>query len=114
HDCDGNGIADACDIAAGRSTDADGDGIPDQCDSALPEDLDANGIVGAGDLGILLGAWGACPTRACRADLDDSGDVNAADLGMLLGAWDLTGDAPPTCPGAGRCCEPSGAPGCAD
>ena len=30
-DCNGNGVPDACDIAAGTSVDADGDGVPDEC-----------------------------------------------------------------------------------
>ncbi|MBL9148366.1 MAG: hypothetical protein JNM94_06700 [Phycisphaerae bacterium] len=50
-----------------------------------PADLNGSGTVDAADLGILLGAWGAC--GSCAADLDQSGTVDAADLGVLLGAW---------------------------
>ncbi len=39
-DCNGNGVPDACDIAAGLSSDCDFDGSPDQCDP----DCDADGI----------------------------------------------------------------------
>jgi murein tripeptide amidase MpaA len=46
-------------------------------------DLDGDGIVGAADLGILLGAWGG----PGPADLDGSGAVDAGDLAVLLGAW---------------------------
>lgn len=52
-----------------------------------PADLDNDGIVGFGDLVILLGGWGPCPTNCCVADLDGSGDVDFADILVLLGAW---------------------------
>lgn len=47
-----------------------------------PADLDGDGVVGGGDLGILLGAWGAT-----SADLNDDGIVDGSDLGIMLGAW---------------------------
>ena len=54
-----------------------------------PADFDGNGQVGAFDLAILLGNWGACPEppENCPADLDGDGFVNAFDLAMLLGNW---------------------------
>ena len=36
-------------------------------------DLDGDGVVGSGDLGILLASWGPCP--GCAADLDGDGVV---------------------------------------
>jgi hypothetical protein len=39
-------------------------------------------LVGGGDLGILLGAWGSAD-----ADLNDDGIVDGNDLGIMLGAW---------------------------
>ena len=52
-------------------------------------DLDDNGHVDSADLGLLLAAWGSCPSdeEACPADLDLDGVVNAADLGLLLSLW---------------------------
>lgn len=50
-----------------------------------PADLDGDGTVGAGDLSILLGAWGT----PGPGDLDGDGDVGAADLSSLLAAWGL-------------------------
>jgi hypothetical protein len=35
HDCNGNGIADECDIASGTSADENGNGIPDECEPGL-------------------------------------------------------------------------------
>jgi hypothetical protein len=40
-------------------------------------------VVNGGDLGILLGDWGAAST----ADLNNDGVVTGADVGLLLGAW---------------------------
>ena len=56
---------------------------PAQC----PADFNADGAVNGDDLGVLLGAWGACTGGACEADLNDDGAVNGDDLGVLLGAW---------------------------
>jgi hypothetical protein len=45
-------------------------------------DLDRDGTIGAGDLGVLLGAWGTA-----AGDLDGDGTTGAADLSILLGGW---------------------------
>ena len=50
-----------------------------------PADLNFDGAVDGIDLGILLGAWGACAN--CPADLNLDGFVDGIDLGSLLGAW---------------------------
>jgi len=49
-----------------------------------PADLDGDGVVGSGDLGALLAAWGS---GDAAADLDGDGVVGEADLGILLSAW---------------------------
>lgn len=51
-------------------------------ETVCPADLDGDGMIGAGDLAILLGAWGTT-----AADLTGDGNTNAADLALLLGAW---------------------------
>lgn len=45
-DCNGNGVADAFEIASGASLDCNGNGVPDECDFALgfSLDLDGNGV----------------------------------------------------------------------
>ncbi|MFO0874174.1 MAG: hypothetical protein U0575_09405 [Phycisphaerales bacterium] len=53
------------------------------CAAPCPADLNGNGLVGAEDLGILLGQWGA----SGNADLNGNGVVDAGDLGILLGTW---------------------------
>lgn len=60
-----------------------------QVASCNPADLDGDGVVGSGDLAILLGSWGPClPAPAkCIADLDGDGTVGSADLAILLGSW---------------------------
>ena len=61
---------------------------PPQTGSCLG-DLNLDGIVNGADLGLLLGAWGACSggTPGCIGDLNLDGVVNGADLDLLLGAW---------------------------
>ncbi len=48
-------------------------------------DLNGDGIVNGADLGLLLGAWGACV--GCSEDITGDGQVDGADLGLLLGDW---------------------------
>ena len=45
-------------------------------------DLDGDGIVGGGDLAILLASWGSS-----QADLDGDGIVGGSDLTLMLAAW---------------------------
>lgn len=51
-------------------------------------DLNGNDMIDAGDLGVLLGAWG---NAGGAADLNSDGTVDAADLATLLGAWGACG-----------------------
>ena len=53
----------------------------------LVGDFDGDGSVDAGDLAVLLAAWGACPPDDCAADLDGDDVVGAGDLALLLAAW---------------------------
>jgi Dockerin type I domain len=66
-------------------SDGNGDGSADACQPSNPADLNNDGVVNAGDLAILLGAWG---TTSGPADINGDGIVNASDLSILLGAWD--------------------------
>jgi len=54
-----------------------------------PADLDGDGVVGAGDLAILISAWGG----GGAADLSGDGIVGAADLAEVIGAWGECGAA---------------------
>jgi hypothetical protein len=49
--------------------------------------LNGDNVVNGADLGLMLGAWGPCPSSPCAADLNLDGVVNGADLGLMLGAW---------------------------
>jgi hypothetical protein len=49
---------------------------------AVQGDLDGDGIVGAGDLSILLLDYGPCP--GCPSDLDGNGVVDGGDISFLL------------------------------
>ncbi len=53
-----------------------------------PADIDRNGLVGIGDLLILLAAWGPCADCGdCPADLDGDCAVGITDLLALLAVW---------------------------
>ncbi|MEY2796355.1 MAG: hypothetical protein RIR10_2071, partial [Planctomycetota bacterium] len=65
-------------------TDNDQDGYPDLCPPPASPDINGDGSVDAGDLAILLGAWG---TALASADLNYDGSVGAADLAVLLARW---------------------------
>ena len=92
-DCDGNGIADELDIAAG-TPDTNTDGIPDTCQcgtipslpACCPGDLNHDAEVGGADIGLLLSNWGPCAS-ACLYDLNNDDKVNGGDLGLLLSGW---------------------------
>jgi hypothetical protein len=54
----------------------------------LPADIDGDGDVNGADLGLLLAAWGECPSRgSCDADLNCDQEVDGGDLGLLLAQW---------------------------
>ncbi len=54
------------------------------CAPLLVGDLNGDGAVNAGDLSLLLGAWGSA---GGVADIDGDGIVGAGDLALLLSAW---------------------------
>lgn len=60
------------------------DAVSDVAPARRSPDLDASGAVDAGDLAVLLAAWGSPKTAA---DLDGDGAVGAGDLSILLAAW---------------------------
>jgi hypothetical protein len=49
---------------------------------ACPADLDGDGIVGGGDLGLLLSGWGTS-----SGDVTGDGSSDGKDLGVMLSAW---------------------------
>ena len=83
-DCDGNGVGDVCEIAAG-APDANADTIPDTCQCLA--DLFVDHQVNGADLGALLAFWGSVNPALPSADINRDGVVNGADLGYLLNAW---------------------------
>jgi formylglycine-generating enzyme required for sulfatase activity len=65
HDCNGNGVIDYCEIAAGAATDIDGDAIPDACEP----DCNANGLPDDHDI-----------AQGTTADCDGNGIPDPCDL----------------------------------
>ena len=87
-DCNGNGLWDGCDIAAGNADDSNANSVPDDCELARG-DLDLDGCVGPADLGSMLALWGVSDPPV--GDLDGDGIIGPADLGILLANWDCGG-----------------------
>jgi len=56
-------------------------------ESPLPGDLDGSGLVGQGDLDIVLDNWGDCPPADPRSDPSGDGFVGQGDLDIVLGHW---------------------------
>ena len=53
--------------------------------NGLTEDLDGDGMIGFGDLVLLLSNFGPCDS--CPADFNGNGSVDFEDLVRLLSAW---------------------------
>jgi predicted outer membrane repeat protein len=71
----------------GAWTDLGGNSFADACASNdCPGDLDDSGLIGLGDVTVLLNAWGACGGD-CAGDLDGDGTVAVRDLIALLRQW---------------------------
>ncbi len=89
-DCNGNLVADICDIAAGTSADCQGNGRPDECETPFP-DFDGDGDVDTDDYAEFYGCLtGSCLNPPCvpplysgpccaLADGDSDGDVDLED-----------------------------------
>ena len=100
-DCNGNGVADGCDIAMGTSADVNGNRVPDECET-WDCDVNGDGHVNFADVDALLGCLagpenpnGGCPPEfftASDADLDADVDLrDVAAMQVCLGenyAWD--------------------------
>ena len=85
-DCNGNGIPDACDIAAGASQDVNANGVPDECECL--GDLDRDGQVGLSDLAILLSNYSVSSGMLYElGDMIGDGAIDLADLAALIGAY---------------------------
>jgi len=89
-DCNGNGVADATDIAGGTSQDCNGNGTPDECDIAdgTAEDCNANGIPDSCDVATPGGDCNnngvpdACDV-ANGLDCNGNGVVDACEGGTI-------------------------------
>jgi len=52
-----------------------------------PEDLDGDGVIGLGDLSIMLANYGQTGMSQADGDLDGDGDVDLSDLSVLLAVY---------------------------
>ena len=76
-------------VPDGAPTNVEVDAFVDVAPAYHPADLNMDGTVGAGDVLLLLSAWGQCPDppTECPADLNGDGTVGGGDLLILLAAW---------------------------
>ena len=88
-DCNGNGIADSCEIGSGLAEDCNGNDIPDSCDllSGLLDDLDADGLPDE--------------CYGCNADIQGDGQVNVNDVLEAISNWGPCDQDPPPSPQRG-------------
>ena len=82
-DLDGDGDLDLVSISPDSRTFSV---MLNRCVTTCEADVNGDGMVDAGDLLDLLGAWGPCPAP-CPEDLFATGIVDAADLLALLANW---------------------------
>ena len=77
-DCNENGVLDACDVAAGTSTDCSGNGTPDECEP----DCNSNGVADACDLanGPSTDCDGNGVPDECEIDCNANGVLDRCDL----------------------------------
>jgi hypothetical protein len=83
-DCNSNGVPDTHDIASGTSHDWNGNGVSDECECL--GDLDHDGVIGAGDLQLLINSYNV----DAGGDLDGDGDTDLPDLAILLASYGET------------------------
>ncbi len=91
-DCNGNGIGDVCEIAAGTLADTNHNNIPDCCENGgscdpCGADVDQSGAVNGVDLAAVLNNWGTSGGKQPRSDINHDGIVNGSDLAEVLNAW---------------------------
>ena len=119
-DCDRNGIADAFDIAEGRSRDENSDGIPDECRASVFHrgDPNSDGRLDISDAVFVLDflfLGGRVPGCVESADANNDARVNITDAVLLLGFLfqGAGGPAPPGGPNVpcGSDPDPIGGPG---
>lgn len=100
-DCNGNGVDDATDIAAGTSADCNDNGVPDECDltSGLGYDCNSNGTLDQCD--IAVGA---------ALDCNSNGVPDECDVAAMSSADCNADGIPDDCQLAGNDCNHNGAP----
>jgi hypothetical protein len=91
-DCNGNDYPDECDLANGTSDDYDGDGVPDEC-----TDCDGNGLADACDRDCAAGTCADHPFCGLIADCNNNDVPDACDVS-----------------GGHDCCEIGERPGCSN
>ncbi len=56
--------------------------------SSCPADINGDGVVGMGDVLVVLTGWGACPPKGgCPGDISANGSVDFADVLAVIASW---------------------------
>jgi hypothetical protein len=84
-DCDNDGTVDLAQARLGLVPDLNMNDVPDTCE-CLGNIVDDN-AVNAGDLGVLLAAWGTDASDYPAADINRDGLVDGIDLGIVISNW---------------------------
>jgi predicted outer membrane repeat protein len=118
-DCNGNGVADGCDIASGYSQDCDSNHVPDECDPFV--DCNGNGVFDACDVyfGFSTDCNGNSVPDECdiaggqAADCNGNGLPDECDLAGGSSADCNSNGVPDECDiamGFSQDCQPNGIP----
>ncbi|MGE3165927.1 MAG: hypothetical protein AB7O52_13565 [Planctomycetota bacterium] len=106
-DCDGNGIADFCELVTNPVADVTEDGVLDVCQQFRRGDVNASGMVSFPDVvDLLLYLFSeARVVLQCEdaCDGNDDGRLNLADAVVLLNYLFLMASPPPPSPGPWQC-----------
>lgn len=104
-DCNDNGVPDACDITSGLEADIDGDGLPDSCEQFLRGDANGDGTVNVTDaVRVLFALFAGGVPLSCESagDVNDDDALDVSDAVTLLNHLFVTGVAVPApYPGCG-------------
>jgi hypothetical protein len=98
-DCNGNGVPDAEDIAAGASTDCDGNGVPDECQVGGLSDCNGSGAMDLCD--IAAGQSQDCNQNGVPDECELGGDQDCNGNGIsdlceiLAGSVDINANGVP-------------------
>jgi hypothetical protein len=112
-DCNGNGVFDTLDLAAGTSLDCNGNEIPDECDTAngTSADYDGDAVPDECEQEACCFADGSCQEKIAKECADSGGDPRGA--GTVCATTNCPGELTEACCFDGGSCQNLSAAACA-